>query len=381
MIAIFGTGRNGSTLLMRLLDGSPDLWVHPVEMNYLSVFSDLLKYGRVRQETVYNATTKKPLFLNGTLSTDALTQFYAFHIKTIEHDYRDILLDAPVKKSNPLESLKSIEFYSPSEFLPKFLDGIWQKYDDFGHSQKNYVLKTIETPYILEYENTFPEMRFLHIVRNPISSYSSLKRTNMVNKNWPFWQHGGDEMRMFLEKRWLPHARYLVRGEGMLDQSKHFVLRYEDLIINSGATILEIFNWLGATPPSDPTNLTVLGGKIPNKPSNLSAIGVKTPAKVVQDMATRFGYYDVLPTREKKFILFRTHNIAGKLGYFQEEPRPGLLSRLNLVTRWILPDYWERQNVFSSTSIFHKLYRIVLHIKALVRRRIYLLASLLLQFR
>ena len=38
LLNIMGTDRNGSTLLMRLLDGSPDLWVCPIEFNYLRQF-------------------------------------------------------------------------------------------------------------------------------------------------------------------------------------------------------------------------------------------------------------------------------------------------------------------------------------------------------
>lgn len=34
LIGIFGTGRNGRTLLTRLLDGIDGVYVHPVESNF-----------------------------------------------------------------------------------------------------------------------------------------------------------------------------------------------------------------------------------------------------------------------------------------------------------------------------------------------------------
>ena len=39
LVGIFGAGRNGSSLLMRLLDGSPGLWIYPIELNYLRSFA------------------------------------------------------------------------------------------------------------------------------------------------------------------------------------------------------------------------------------------------------------------------------------------------------------------------------------------------------
>jgi hypothetical protein len=365
---------------MRLIDGSPDLWVHPVEMNYLSVFSDLMKYGRVRKQTAYNATTQKPLLLDGTLSIERLLQFYEFHIQMIEQEYRAILLGGTLSVPNPLGTMRRSTRYSPRQFLPPFLECTQKAYDDRGRSPKLYAFKTIETPYIEEYERIFPEMRFIHIIRNPLANYSSLKRTNMVKKSWPFWQHGGDEMRMFLEKRWLPHARFLV-NEGLSKDSKHFLIRYEDLVANPTEIISNLFSWLGIVPPSDPTHLTVLGGKeIADTTSNPSGIGVSMPSRVVADMAAKFDYKDVLPFREKEFILYRTYRLATELDCPFEEEQARFPNRLNLATKWLLPDHWELVNVYSNSGVLHRVYRTILHLKALVERRLYIYRKLLFPF-
>ena len=49
LVGIFGAGRNGSSLLMRLLDGSPGLWIYPIELNYLRSFAP--RSLRSRRET------------------------------------------------------------------------------------------------------------------------------------------------------------------------------------------------------------------------------------------------------------------------------------------------------------------------------------------
>ena len=49
LVGIFGAGRNGSTLLMRLLDGSSGLWIYPIELNYLRTFASGSMKSRLKQ--------------------------------------------------------------------------------------------------------------------------------------------------------------------------------------------------------------------------------------------------------------------------------------------------------------------------------------------
>ena len=49
LVGIFGAGRNGSSLLMRLLDGSPGLWIYPIELNYLRAFAPRTVKGTVKR--------------------------------------------------------------------------------------------------------------------------------------------------------------------------------------------------------------------------------------------------------------------------------------------------------------------------------------------
>ena len=58
LIGLFGTGRNGSSLIGRLLDGLQDTYVHPVEELFLTAFDDLAHRGRLTRMVVQNCTTQ-----------------------------------------------------------------------------------------------------------------------------------------------------------------------------------------------------------------------------------------------------------------------------------------------------------------------------------
>ena len=206
-------------------------------------------------------------------------------------------------------------------------------------------------------------MRFIHLLRDPLATYSSLKRTNMVRKEWPFWQHGGDELRMLLEKRWLPHARFAVE-RAPAEPERHFVVRHEDVVAAPTETIGRICAWLGVAPPPEPDIQTVLGGRRMTKlPINPSRPGLETPARVVGDMSAKYGYDEVLTERERDFIVSRTYELARALGYFEGVASP---PRGRLARAWLRPDRWELMNTKPNLRL----------LAALLSRRAYILRTL-----
>lgn len=372
MVGIFGAGRNGSTLLMRLLDGSPGLWVYPLELNYFLAFGLRSLRGRVKR-IVGGLLRWTPL-------ADRLREHYrrtflrwaACQIEEINETYVKQLLDPIGINGDPLESMGGGIGWPAASDIVAFLDAMRSAYDD-RVSEKSPLLmfKSIEVAQLSLYQRLFPEMRFVHIVRHPHSNYESLKRTDIVRKQKPFWFQGGDILRTQLEARWIPHVRFILK-QAKLDGGRHFVVKYEELCERPDAIIKDICNWLGVAAPADPGLQTVLGGRrMKELPMNPSQEGVRTPSRVVGNMARQFGYEEVLTDRESEWILARTYRLGRQLGYFGAADESALPGRLGLLLRWLPPDRWELMNTDSKVRLA----------VALVRRRWYVGCKLLLPFR
>ena len=359
LVGIFGAGRNGSTLLMRLLDGSDGLWIYPVELNYLSSFTP----------KSWKDTARRRI---GSLMPGRYERKFhhwaATHLGELKQFYLD-QLETPLQvKGDALEAVKRRTGRSLRADLQNFLDALQTTYDDRQLSAKPALMfKTIDVPHLDEYSAMFPTMKFVHIVRHPYSNYSSLKRTDMVLKQKPFWFQGGDILRLQVESRWIPHARFLLRAQAH-EPSRHFVVRYEDLCASPDQTVAGICHWLGVPPPEHPSEQTVLGGKRTKAlPINSSQKGVKTPTRVVADMSKEFGYDDILTERERELIRLRTYDLGRRLGYFTSTEESVLPSRLKLLGQWMAPDKWEHMN--SQAGIRRA--------SAILRRRLYVFTKVL----
>jgi len=335
IVGIFATGRNGSTLLLRLLDGIPDAYVHPVEVNFLSVMNDLVAKGRLGSRSGANASTKPLKYIGWPIETRLLIRAYRFHVDTMTSEYFSRVDGYKPIGRDPLQKLKEKGAYTSPEFVLEFLQAFssWVSGEgQFSH----YIFKTIETPYVKDYEINFPEMRFIHILRDPMDMYSSQKRTLMFNKALPSWYLGWDNLDTMIHKRWIPHARAVLERLG---DERHYFLRFEDLIRNPGAEIKAICRWLGVKAPRLPSTQTVLGGLTPRDlPGNPSKKGVKTPLEVVPDLRERHSYEEVLTPREKVFIAYFTRPYVEALGYRTAVEGMTVPKLLNM---WWKPEKWE----------------------------------------
>lgn len=346
LVALFGAGRNGGTLFARLLDGSPELWVHPVDVLYASVWDDLARHGRITFRTQQNATARRLRELGARLPTRLVIDQFAQHWRDIEESYVPLLADPLPEGPDPRAALEESATYTAGEFLPAFLEATRLAYDHRGGAPRALVFKSVETPYVEDYLRLFPGLRCLHLVRDPVANYASTKRSWSQGKARPFYWGGFDLLSIFLDARWLPHVRAaLALVEA--DPDNHLFVRYEDLCADPVAVIGGVCAWLGVAPPAEPEEQTALGGRrltaMPVHPAP-SQPGVATPQHVVSDMASRFDYGQVVTPREREFIALRTAPLAQQLGYTVEGPN-GWGERLRLFVRWLRPDASERLHV------------------------------------
>ena len=246
---------------------------------------------------------------------------------------------------------------SGAQNLVRFLDVVRRSYSPGG--EREHAFKTIEVTGIDRWSALFPTMRLLHIVRDPVANYASLKRTDMLVKGKPFWFQEGDTLRAFVELRWLPHVRYAVEAEAR-DPARHRVVRYEDLCADPRGVLGGICGWLGVGAPPEPELQTVLGGRRLREQPTATSGGESAPERV----RVRNGRHDdVVTERERSWLAYRLGPEAGRLGY-DLGPRP---SRVSLAGRWVLPDRWELMNAPSKPRLT----------KALLARRAYLAERLL----
>jgi hypothetical protein len=333
VLAILGAGRNGSTLLMRLLDGSPGLWIFPIELNVLGAREWLRDPANFER-------------------------WAADQVEELRRDYLSRLAEPIEGAADPLEGIEATRGRPPEERVAAFLSALREAYAPTGLGPDPLLaFKTIEVAEPERWDALYPGSRQLHIVRDPVANYASLKRTDMLVKGKPFWFQEGDTLRAFVELRWFPHVRYALDAVER-EPSRHRIVRYEDLCLEPDRIVGELCDWLGVAPPPEPDLQTVLGGRrMKELPNRTSRGGTSPPPRAVEGLGADAAD-DVVTARERAWLAFRTGGLAKRLGY-DLGPVP---SRLELLRRWALPDRWETMNAGSRLRLG----------KAILARRAYI---------
>tara|TARA_B100000686_G_scaffold297305_1_gene329500 strand:+ start:525 stop:1721 length:1197 start_codon:yes stop_codon:yes gene_type:complete len=377
LLGIFGVGRNGTTLLMRLLDGSPSLWVHPRELNYLSIFTDVAKYRYVRKITDHCAGEYMDLSYDSVEFSVLMEKYFRKDLNALQK------LIEPNIDTRELEQKISQQWvnkrYRVEELLPHYLEfvrGLFDSNDDVPGNM--IVFKSIETMFLSEYEQTFPNMKFIHIIRDPVDNYSSAKRTLVLRDKRPLWHLGGDSFRTIVGKRWIPHAKFLVESRESCG-NRHIVTRYEDLTKSPIRELERICSELDIALPVDPGRLTMQGSTdIREEVTNPSMPGIQTPQRVVNDLGSRYHYDEVVSARERAIIRLVTVPLAAKIGYRSSDERVSAWGLTLLALRWLVPDRWDIVNVYGgprldvyAEMIVFPILSIFRLVRALITRRIY----------
>ena len=343
LIGIFGTGRNGSTLLGRLLDGLEDTYIHPVEEKFLTVFNDLVNFGSVKQSTQQNCTRRK--LSNLETSTISLSTISKEFNNSLHSLYQDFVQNCLETKSVPkilCENILNNQLYTAHDFVEEYLQKIGQIVQS-SLSFNHCMFKTIETPYISEYVNLFPNMRFIHIVRDPVTTCSSQKRSLMENKRLPASYLGYDWLVCMLNKRWIPHVNLINTFK---EDERHIVVRYEDLVVNAEFEIQRISTWLKLNAPPRPKRLTIFNNcDLEQMGGNPSKKGLETPTEVIKDLQKKNDYREILTNREINLIELKVAKYATSLGYFARKK-----NRFAIFVHYLLLDKWDFMHCNSITS-------------------------------
>ncbi|ODS23496.1 hypothetical protein AB835_08665 [Candidatus Endobugula sertula] len=313
LIGVFGTGRNGSSLISHLIDGLGDTYVHPVEEKFLTAFDSISRKGRITRFVEQNCIDYQLTNLDKELTFSHLSGYINASLRGI-HRHSKEAVGAPAEL--PLLTTDDLfnTFHScdAKGFVTEYLNKIAQKIRP-DVSFQHHLFKSIETPYIEEYERIFDNIKFIHIIRHPKDVCSSQKRSLVENKNLPESYLGYDYLSCMLDKRWVPHAEFI---ESRKNNPNHIIVKYENLVKDPNQEIQRIAKAFNLTPPPRP-NVQTIFNDLDKKTwgSNPSKKGVKFPVEVVSDLQKKCDYTEVLSPRELDLISYKTKKWLLALDY------------------------------------------------------------------
>lgn len=336
LIAIVGTGRCGSSLLTELLDGSPDVYVHPFETAFLTLLSAMKQWHTIPPR-VWNVSTDEQLYrLNDQHSVESLLDMYASQLSEMKKDLTRVVGVPAVADIRTVLSSRSA--YDAASFVMSYLFACanWSMQNPVP---QKVMFKTIETPYVENYSRLFPEMKFLHIIRDPFEVYASAKRTQVIKKGRTQHFYGADCLETIVRYRWLSHARAL---EKFTSHPSHIILKYEDLLRAPEASIERVCHDLGIAMPKRPELTTRYGDRVVlTARDNSSEPGVLSGSRVTRWDGVPEAKTAVLSDRERELIAHATSKHRQYWATGTEGPTRSIFQQL---VDWLHTDKWDRIN-------------------------------------
>ena len=159
LVGIFGAGRNGSSLLMRLLDGSPGLWIYPIELNYLRSFAPRSLRSAVKR-TLASCASHLPGQAGGTFEQRQRQLFRAWaadQLDELKQTYLDKLVQPITPDGVPLERIMARVTGDAKHDLESYLDAIRLCFDQrMLPATPLLMFKSIEVSDLFRYQAMFP---------------------------------------------------------------------------------------------------------------------------------------------------------------------------------------------------------------------------------
>lgn len=374
ILAFVGAGRDGSTMLQRLLDGAPGIFMYPIEIKFANRFDAMvMRAAGGRPLPALDRAARRAGLRPGVAIARAdseapgelLEQWtQRDQFDNLDENYFPTLEEPLRPPPHPGPYFDAARGYRLGEALRVFLESARHVYGA-GEGSRLLSFKTIEVEHERRYAAALPDARFVHIVRDPLTQFSSTKRTVLEREGFLFHYPVGDLVTTFV-KRYITHAR--AAGEALQrEPERHLLVRYEDVLARPVEEVARICEWVGVEPPLEPEALTILGGLHASElPDNPSKPGVATPKQVVADTARTFGYAPVRTEREDALVRALCAGWARRLGYGYEDGALALADRVSLLARWARIEPWERDVLKRETGV-----------RSFVRRRLVVLEAVL----
>lgn len=207
---IVGIGRSGTTLLMSMLNAHPLLQGTP-EVNFFNFFYNSWKNKNSFHEKDFNDLD---VYIEGLRARNQSSGFS---------------WDGPAFRKK-IESLKEINFKKIYDaFYASFVYNNTSK--DITH---NFDKNPINTLFLADLIKTFPDAKFIFLVRDP--------RANFLSRKEKFKKRRADiyldtqRWKLYNEKAWS-----VIKNQ----PSRFFILKYEDLVTNPEIKLKELSDFFG----------------------------------------------------------------------------------------------------------------------------------------
>lgn len=236
LVMISAMYENGGNVTHRLLDGNPELMVYPFESQMGNgTYSDYLS-------SLFPYKYRWPSFPLNAEASEYYNLFFDEELKTLVRNpksskFQDIVFEFDEKKRfNEFNRILSEPQPTPKDIVIAFFASTfsaWKNYNDGARKKKYYVgYSPIIGIDVERMVKDIPDIKVIHIVRNPFSAYAETKK-----RPFPLSMH------RYINS-WKIIQLMLLDFKGKYPRNLK-IYRYEDLISNTHKIMNDISKFLG----------------------------------------------------------------------------------------------------------------------------------------
>jgi len=297
-VFICGLPKSGTTLILSILDGHSQLAVFPIESRYfIQLFSYLEKFksGEEVASFIINHT--------GFALFNPESPFFKRTISSYEN--QDLPYLQALKKESFFnflkETLSKYKQFEISNIFYATLEAYLKEKRRKISKIKYFVEKTPRNEFFLKIIKTqFPEFKIIHIIRNPLDNFASLKRFSLKRFGWVSYKFFGE---------WNKSVKIALENR---NPKNYLVLKYEDLVLFPQKAIEKIADFL-EIPFEENLLIPTLDEKLWHGNSTLEYKFEKISSQRIN------SYQDILSFEEEMLVNFLCKEKMERIGYLGEK--------------------------------------------------------------
>ncbi len=256
---------------------------------------------------------------------------------------------------NNLEYLKSVlfekltapvDYFNYNKFIRCFKDSVsnnieWHEYlksmitafSEVTPQRSDDIIRWVEKTtsseiFALEINKAFPESKFIHVVRDPRDNFSSLKSGWETKYRYLSDSSTIEALRQSCIERGRLGMEMGKMNQALLGKDKYMMLRYEDLVLNTSQSLIEVAHFLHIDHQRIDNNPTICG--LPWNGNNMEGIAFKGIS------TTQVGLWkERIDQHEAALMEFHFGYLMKHYGYTMEFSKADQATAANKHYEWI----------------------------------------------